>query len=178
MHLKFSNFILLSAVLSLTTSCARQISPNVYSADSVGEASRTYSGVIISLRTVEVQDKERLEENGLGLMGGAMAGGLTGSLIGGGRGNVAATGVGAVLGSVGGMLLEKEIKKQSGIEYIVRLADGSAMTVVQGVENPLPVGQRVLVIVSHKGRSRIVPDTGMGDPIKNPTSTINLNLNA
>lgn len=170
------SILLLSLTAILNTNCTRQISPNVYSANSIGEASRTYSGTIVGMRTVEVQDKERLEENGLGLMGGAVAGGLAGSFMGKGMGQVAATGLGAVLGATGGALLEKEVKKQSAFEYIVRLKDGSALTVVQGMENPLNIGQKVLVIVSNHGRSRVIPDNGLTDGFNNPATNINLNV--
>ena len=173
---RFFQLVTLCAVAALTSGCARQISPNVYKASHVGEASRTYSGVVVSMRTVEVEEGERLEENGLGLMGGGLAGGVAGSFVGKGHGNVAAAGLGAVLGAVGGALLEKEVKKQNAYEYVVKLTDGSALTVVQGMDTQFQIGQKVLVIVSNQGRSRVIADNGVSEAFKSPASNVNIHV--
>src|SRR5437764_755604 len=88
---------LLTAVL-FVTGCAREISSNVYSADHVGEASRTFTGVVATARQVTVQENERLQDNGLGIIGGGIAGAYGGSYIGKGEGNTLATVGGALVG--------------------------------------------------------------------------------
>ena len=138
------------------SSCARQISPDVYAAGAVGETSETYPGVIIHARLVNVQDKERLQENGLGIIGGGVGGVLAGSQIGKGRGNDLAMIGGAIAGATLGALAEKSLKEQNGMEYVVQLENGSTRTVVQGPQPQLSVGQNVYMIVSHAGRSRII----------------------
>lgn len=154
-----ANKLALSSMALLALSgCARNINPNVYSEKHVGEASMTYQGVIVSARQVEVAGSEKLEENVAGIGLGALAGGLAGNQIGGGSGNIAATAGGAVLGGVAGAFAQKALTEQTGMEYVVRLNNGSMMTVVQGAEAQLSNGQRVLVIVSNDGRSRVVPD--------------------
>lgn len=146
----------LIALSSLFASCARTISSDIYSANHVGETSKTYAGVIVASRIVTIQDKERLEENGLGIIGGALGGGLAGSYVGKGTGNTLATVGGALAGATVGAFAEKTLKTQNGIEYVVSLDNGESVTVVQGPEPRLSEGQRVLVMVSKKGRSRVV----------------------
>ena len=118
----------------------------------------TYQGVIVSARKVNVEGHESLEDNTLGMAMGAVGGGLVGTQVGKGRGNVAATLGGAVLGGAAGAFAEKALKQQDGMEYAVKLTNGSMMTVVQGVSDAMAPGTRVMVIVSQDGRSRVVPD--------------------
>ena len=149
----------LIAGLLLTSGCARRISQNYYSSTSVGEAAHTYKGVIISARKVEVGEAERLQDNSLGLGAGALAGGIAGSQI--GQGSTAALlggAGGALLGGIAGSYIQDGLSSQTGMEYSVQLDNSQIMTVVQGDEEVYQAGQRVLVIVSKKGRSRIVPD--------------------
>lgn len=137
--------------------CARQISSNVYSGAAVGEASTTYPGVIISARGVTVEDKEYLEQNGLGIIGGGLGGAYLGSKIGKGEGNALATVGGAVAGAVAGAFAEKALKSQNAMEYVVALENGESKTVVQGPDPTLAVGQKVWLMVSYQGRSRVSP---------------------
>ena len=151
------NRIILSILAAISlTSCARNISSNVYSANHVGEASKTYAGTIISARAITVEEHERLEENSLGIAAGGIGGALVGSQIGKGTGNVLATIGGALAGATAGAFAEKALKTQNGVEYVVALDNGDSMSVVQAPEPAFAEGQRVFVIVSHSGRSRVV----------------------
>jgi outer membrane lipoprotein SlyB len=145
-----------AAAFCLTTSCAREISSDVYAADHVGEASTTYAGTIIHARQVTVQDAERLQDNGLGIVGGGVGGALAGSQVGKGKGNTLATIGGAVVGATAGAFAEKALKTQTGMEYVVQLENGQSMTVVQGPSPAFSIGQNVYVIVGQKGRSRLI----------------------
>ena len=146
----FSMAILLAV---FSSGCARQISSNVYSADSIGETSTTYPGVIISSRQVTVEDKEYLGDNPLGIIGGGVGGAYLGSKIGKGEGNTLATGAGAAAGA----FAEKALKSQNAMEYVIALENGESKTVVQGLEPSMGVGQKVWLMVSHQGRSRVTP---------------------
>jgi len=138
----------------LLFSCAREISPDVYTSRQVREISTTHVGVIRNIREVRVLQGEELEENGLGLAGGGIAGGIAGNAI--GRGKFVPTAAGAVLGAVAGSFVEKKLKQQSAWEYIVELDNGSLVTVVQGKEEEFGLGQPVYLIVSQSGGSRII----------------------
>ena len=149
---KISQLILLVTALTLT-SCARQISSDMYAAPCVGEASVTYAGVIRNVRDVCVDGADELGNNQAGLFGGGAAGGIAGNAI--GRGGLLPTAAGALIGAVGGTMIEKKLKRQAGLEYVVALDNGGLMTVVQGADQVFMPGQPVYVIVSQSGRSRI-----------------------
>jgi outer membrane lipoprotein SlyB len=151
--------ILMITTLSLT-GCASEISPDSYSDSHVGETSTTYMGTIVSVRHVKVGASDKAEGSGAGVATGALAGGAIGSNIGGGRGNGTALVAGALLGAFAGAAAEKKLKNQQGIEYVIKLETGELKTVVQGPQSPLMSGQRVLLMVSTQGRSRVVPYHG------------------
>jgi outer membrane lipoprotein SlyB len=141
--------------IMLFTSCARQISSDVYSARQVGEVSTTIPGYVRNVREVCMEQGEQLQDNELGVAGGGVAGGVVGHAI--GRGKFVPTAVGAVAGAVSGAFLEKKLKEQLALEYIIQLDNGSLITVVQGKDHLFTIGQPVYVIVSQSGRSRIIP---------------------
>ncbi|AZL15510.1 hypothetical protein [Rickettsiales endosymbiont of Stachyamoeba lipophora] len=164
------------AALSILNGCAREISSGVYAESHVGEATFSYQGTIINARQVQVQAAERLEDNGFGIGAGALGGGLAGSVLGKGKGNLATTVAGAVIGGVGGAFAEKKLKTQNAMEYVVKLTNGQIMTVVQGIDNPLTIGNKVLVLVSHEGRSRVVPDMSGVQDIQAPVQAPNVSI--
>lgn len=149
----------LAAISAATvlSGCAREISSNVYSEAHVGEASKTFFGTVVSVRNVTVQGKEKLDENSTGIAMGAIAGGVAGTQLGGGKGRIATTVGGALLGATAGAFAQKALETQNAFEYTVELHNGELRTIVQGIENPLRVGQPALVMVSRDGRSRVVP---------------------
>jgi outer membrane lipoprotein SlyB len=65
--------------------------------------------------------------------------------------------IGGIAGAVGGAFAEKSLKTQDALEYTIELSNGEGLSVVQGINNPLKIGQNVRVIVSSKGRSRVIP---------------------
>lgn len=154
--------LLTVAVLSLavaTGGCARQISPDVHTGTHAGETLRTYEGVIESARIVQIQEKDTLEGNKTGQFLGSIAGGVAGARFGDGWGRVLAIAGGAIAGAIVGSLAEREVKRQPAAEYIVRTNTGELVTLVQGPEPLLAIGQRVFVQESTRGRGRIVPAT-------------------
>ena len=149
------NLILILVGTAFLTSCARNISSETYAAVQVGEAAMTYTGVIKNVREVVVQHGEELGDNGLGIAGGGIAGGTIASAA--GKGHWAPTAIGAVGGAIAGAFLEKKLKQQKALEYVVQLDNGDLMTVVQGLDQSFYISQPVFVIVSPYGRSRITP---------------------
>lgn len=153
-----SVFLLSLLTFSIVGSgCARRISANTYHSAHVGEASKTYKGTIVSKRTVTVQEAERMQDNTTGMLAGGVGGAALGSMIGKGHGSTLAMLAGGALGATGGAYAQDYLGTQDGFEYAVKLDNGQMMTVVQGVDTSLNVGQKVLVMVSHSGRSRVVP---------------------
>ncbi|GHU17083.1 hypothetical protein FACS189472_03470 [Alphaproteobacteria bacterium] len=153
-------FLLLSVALCgltlIITGCARNISSSTYNSAKIGEANDTYECVVVKVRQVALEEGDSLGDNHMGALGGGVVGGLAGSQIGGGNARYATGAAGALLGAVGGAFAEKALKSQDGLEYIVKLNSGKLKTVVQGMDSPLSIGQQAILIVDHKGRSRVI----------------------
>jgi outer membrane lipoprotein SlyB len=81
----------------------------------------TECGVIESIRAINSDGNT----SGLGLVGGAVVGGLLGNQVGGGRGKDVATVVGAVGGAVAGNQIEKNVGSTRTYEVTVRFDNGS-----------------------------------------------------
>lgn len=156
-----ANALVLSAVsvvaLFAIGGCARNISSSSYDARAVGETGKTFECTVVSVRKVLVNEGDYLENNKTGALIGGVAGGALGNMVGGGRARVATTAAGALAGAFGGAMLEKNMKTQEGLEYVVRLKSGELRTVVQGLDNPLYRGQKALLMEYGKGRSRVIP---------------------
>jgi outer membrane lipoprotein SlyB len=158
---KIITLIALTTVSISLTGCSPRIGGNDYALGGVGEIGTTLRGVIINARNVNVSSSTTTEGDnkaGLGAATGAVAGAVAGSQIGKGRGSAIAGVVGALAGGVAGHYIERGLTDQTGIEYQIQLDNGSIVTVVQGPDPKLSVGQRVMVIKSNRDRSRVVAD--------------------
>lgn len=163
MNHSFKNIMAVSLVvpsLLMMTGCARNIGASNYASASVGEAITSYAGVIASKRQVVVEEGEKLQDNVIGGLAGGVAGGVLGNTIGKGTGNTFTTLGGAAAGALAGAYAQKALSKQDAFEYTIQLDSGQLKTVVQGLDVNLQPGQRVILHISHKGRSRIVPFQG------------------
>ncbi|MBQ7524552.1 MAG: glycine zipper 2TM domain-containing protein [Alphaproteobacteria bacterium] len=149
--LKRSVALSLCAAALLLAGCGGDFSGSRYDEASVGEVSRTDEGTVISLRRVELKPDHSMAGTLLGGAGGALAG----SLFGGGNGKILTTTAGAIAGGVAGNAIGS--RAQDGIEYTVQLNNGSVVVIAQGTDPAISVGQRVRVVYSNKGRSRVVP---------------------
>ena len=150
---RIASFSLLAVLLVSLCACARNISPDSYAVGSVGQVNRAVRGKIISSREVDISGSQ----SGVGSTAGALAGGVAGSAIGGGvRENIVGAIGGAVVGGIAGGLIEEGPTRQRGMEYVIETANGSLITIVQGIEPVFAVGQRVILI--YGTRSRIIAD--------------------
>jgi len=138
----------------LLVGCAKDISSSTYEVETVGSSTRTYACEVVKVRRVKVKD----DRNGYGSLVGAVTGGVLGAQIGGGNARYVTGALGALAGGAAGSKVEQSLRSQEGYEYVVRLESGQMQTVVQGLENPLSVGQAALLMVDFwgKGRSRVV----------------------
>jgi outer membrane lipoprotein SlyB len=87
--------------------------------------------------------KQKGEGTGIGVVGGAVVGGLLGSQVGGGSGKNVATVLGAVGGGVAGNEVEKRARATTMYQVRVRMDDGSVRTITQS--SAPAVGQKVTV---------------------------------
>lgn len=145
--------------LNTLTACAPKIGGSDYSIRGVGEVNQVQYGTVIAARPITVQGK-RLEEQGklgTGAILGGGAGAVAGSLVGRGATPWIVGTLGALAGGAAGHAIENQATSQQGMEYEVQLDTGGSISLTQGTEPMLSVGQRVKVLSSARERSRVVP---------------------
>jgi len=98
-------------------------------------------GVVEAVNVIEVKG----DGGYLGMIAGGVIGGLLGHQIGGGRGQTAATVVGAAGGAVAGREVEKRAKATKHYEVIVRLESGGTQVVSYPAVPGFKVGDKVRV---------------------------------
>ena len=133
---------LMLPVLMLTAACTSNIGADDYAVQNVNTVQSAQIGTIISVRKVIVRN-----ENGGGALLGTVAGGVAGSQI--GRGSTA-----GVLGALGGAI-QDGLSKQAGYEYVIQLQNGGVVTVTQGNDVLMTVGEKCLVI--YGPQARVIP---------------------
>ena len=99
-------------------------------------------GTVDSIRITEKAG----EGSAVGLIAGGLLGGLVGHQIGQGRGNTAATIVGAAGGAYAGHQVEKNAKRTLHYDVTVRMDDGTLRTIGYDVEPGFRSGDKVRFI--------------------------------
>lgn len=155
--MKYSSLLVLAiaaVATTFSTGCVESQSGNVFSRDEARQAAEVYEGTVIDVREGKIEGSQ----SGLGTIGGGAMGGAVGSTIGGGSGNVVATVGGALAGAIIGNAVEKGVTGSNALQITVQIdATGKTLQIVQGTDIPFAVGQRVRVIYSPGGHSRVQP---------------------
>ncbi len=141
---------LLMAAL-LLAGCVSSKSGEVYARDEARQVMTVELGVVEFVKEVQVEGAK----SGLGTAGGAIIGGVAGGTIGGGRGSTLAALGGAVLGGIAGNIAEEKLTDFNGLEITVKLDGGKAIAVVQANDVMFVVGDRVRVLTTRNGTTRV-----------------------
>lgn len=105
-----------------------------------------YHDVLGTVHKIEVISTKASQPSGVGMIGGAIVGGLLGHQVGGGTGKTVATVAGAAAGAYGGNEIEKNYAGTSQIYRItVRTRDGRLLSYDQEDGQGFRVGDRVRV---------------------------------
>ena len=99
-------------------------------------------GTVTDLKTV----KQKGEGSGVGLVGGAVLGGVLGHQVGGGRGKDLATVAGAGVGAYAGNEAEKKYKEKTVYQVVVKLESGSTRTFSFNTASAYKVGDKIKVV--------------------------------
>jgi outer membrane lipoprotein SlyB len=119
-------------------------SGSIYTRDQARQVQEVESGVIESVRNVQIEGTQ----SGVGTVGGAVIGAIASSGVGGGRGRSIATTAGAIAGGLLGSALEEGTTRKDALEITVRLDSGKSLSVVQEADVPFQAGERVHVLTS------------------------------
>lgn len=147
----FVTLLLLIAGSSLLASCASSRSGQVYSRDQARQEMRVTYATVKEVRPVQIEGTQ----SGVGAVAGGVAGGVLGSQIGGGSGRIVGGVLGALGGAAGGALAEEGLTKKNGLEITVELDSGEILTVVQEADMEFFPGDRVRLLRSNDGSSRV-----------------------
>ena len=99
-------------------------------------------GTVSDVKTI----KKEGEGSGVGAVAGGVLGGVLGHQIGSGRGNTAATIVGAGAGAYAGHQVEKHQKSTTSYRVIVTMEDGTTKTFNYSAQTSYKVGDPVKVV--------------------------------
>lgn len=149
------NFLAATALAPalLLGACASDYGANDYQRQSIGQISRSDSGVVVSSRPIRIEGSQ----SGVGVAGGAALGGLAGSEIGANdKGHAAGAIAGAILGGLLGAAAENSATQKHGFAYTVQLdSSGEYITITQGGDMAIPNGTPVWV--EYGDRARVLP---------------------
>ncbi|WP_042444019.1 membrane protein [Azospirillum sp. B510] len=150
--LRSVSLCLFIAVAGGLAGCTSDYSPNTYASSAVQQANKVEPGIVVGFRQVAIS------ANGtVGAVSGGAAGGILGAQVGtGGMNSALGTVGGTAIGGLLGTAMEHIAGDTNGWEYIVRKSNGELLSLTQKEPQPLPIGQKVLVITG--SQARIVPD--------------------
>jgi outer membrane lipoprotein SlyB len=142
-----SKFLALTAAglasVLIVSGCATQSSSSaVYRSDETQREQTVRMATVEAVRQVMIQR----DSKGVGIVGGAVVGGLAGSTIGGGKGQDIATVLGAIGGLVAGQAIEEKANQKPGLEITVKYDTGETRIIVQEADVDVKPGDRVQVI--------------------------------
>jgi outer membrane lipoprotein SlyB len=101
-------------------------------------------GTVTDVKTI----KKEGEGSGVGAVAGGVLGGVLGHQIGSGRGNTAATIVGAGAGAYAGNQVEKNQKTTTSYQVVVKMEDGKSRSFNFSKETSYRVGDKIKVVDS------------------------------
>jgi outer membrane lipoprotein SlyB len=138
------------AALLALTGCASSMSGSAYSRDQARGEMLVRTGVVESVRQVQIEGTKTPVG---GLAGGAI-GGIAGSHMGSGSGSTVGAIVGAVAGGLAGSAVEEGVTRQAGLEITIKLDNGQLIAVTQAADEDFRPGERVRVL-SGRGATRV-----------------------
>ncbi|WFQ80431.1 glycine zipper 2TM domain-containing protein [Xenorhabdus sp. SF857] len=141
-------FLVGAVVVTTLSGCADMgaLSSDTYSIGQAKQAQTVTYGTILSVRPITIKGKQAGDPNMLGLIGGAVLGGLLGNTVGDGSGQRLATAAGAIAGGLAGQRIEGALDQTKGIELEIRMDSGKSAIVVQKSDNTVfSRGQRVRI---------------------------------
>ncbi|MFH2093696.1 MAG: glycine zipper 2TM domain-containing protein [Pseudomonadota bacterium] len=150
--MKATTIIVMVSILAVYISgCASSRSGQVYSRDEARQVQTVENGTVESVKQVMIEGTK----TPVGTAAGGVAGGVLGSTVGSGSGRTVATVLGALAGAAAGTMAEEEITKKQGLEIIVKKDNGQTIVVVQEADVVISAGDRVRIITSSTGTTRV-----------------------
>ncbi|MBW1804824.1 MAG: glycine zipper 2TM domain-containing protein [Deltaproteobacteria bacterium] len=143
--------VIIAIILLIAGGCASSRSGQVYSRDQARSVHTVQLGTIEAINNVQIEGTKTKA----GAIAGGAAGAALGHAVGSGSGKTIATVVGAVAGGLAGAAAEEGITKKDALEITVKLDDGEVIAIVQEMDEHFAVGDRIRVLTSDDGATRV-----------------------
>ena len=134
--------LLLIASVLLVTACASSNSGSVYSRDEAKRVQTVKTGVVESVRQVQIEGTK----TPIGTVAGGAIGGIAGSSVGSGRTSSVVAVIGAVAGAIAGSAVEEVATRKDGLELTIKLDGGGLVSIVQEADEMFKAGDKVRII--------------------------------
>lgn len=152
-HVSILSAALAGVLVTAVTGCVTDDSGLTFSRGEARTAQTIVLGTVVDVREGKIEG----EGTGVGAIAGGILGAAAGHTIGGGSGKTVATAAGGVGGAALGAAAAKKITAKTGLQITVKLDDGQTIVVVQDNDVMFQAGQRVRVLTSNRGLSRVQP---------------------
>jgi outer membrane lipoprotein SlyB len=140
--MKLTNLFLVALMSVFLAACASSNSGSVYSRDDARKVQTVKTGVVESVRAVQLEGTK----SPVGTVAGGAVGGIAGSSIGHGRGSAIGAVIGAVAGGIAGSALEEGVTRKDALEITVKLDGGSMIAIVQEADEQFRPGEKVRIV--------------------------------
>jgi len=140
-----------TAVLLALAGCAAPAPGGVYSRHDVQRAWTVEQATVADVTEVTIEGRN----TSLGHVGGGAIGWSLGRNVGRGGGRVIASTVGAVAGAVVGEKVERDLRREKGLEIVVDLDKGGSIAVIQPSDQTFSPGEKVRVYTRRDGSARV-----------------------
>lgn len=137
-------YIVLTIIGILLSACASSNSGHVYSRDETRQQQAIRTGVVESVRTVQIEGTK----TPIGTIAGGAIGGIAGGSSGRGTGSQLLAIVGAVAGGIVGSAAEEQLTRRDGLEITVKLDNGGLIAIVQEADEAFKAGDTVRIVES------------------------------
>ena len=147
-----TSIAMMAVLLTVSTGCVSD-SGTTFSRNEARTAQSISVGTVVDVREgiIEGHGSE------VGAIAGGILGAAAGHTIGGGSGKTVATAAGGVGGAALGSAAAKKMTEKRGLQITVKLDNGQTIVVVQEKDIMFQPGQRVRVLTSNRGSSRVQP---------------------
>lgn len=141
----------LALVVIALSGCASPAPGGVYSRHDVQRAWTVEQATVANVTEVTIEGRN----TSLGHVGGGAIGWSLGRNVGHGGGRIVASTVGAVAGAVVGEKVERDLRREKGLEIVLDLDKGGSIAVVQPSDQAFAPGEKVRVYTRRDGSARV-----------------------
>ena len=140
--MQLAKILLVATLTVLVSSCASSNSGSVYKRDDARKVQTVKTGVVESVRTVQLEGTK----TPIGTVAGGAIGGIAGGSVGSGRTSAVVAVIGAVAGAIAGSAAEEVATRKDALEITVKLDGGAMIAIVQEADEQFKPGDKVRIV--------------------------------